>query len=124
MSTFHGIISNRIKDMCSSAGIRSVSQMTNGTMSKYSHSTVACCLRPFHYNKLCNQNNVVFLIKAAAIIKLFEGLCFLTLFTMLNYFCINHGDHRDFQFEIIINVLFSFSCFICIAMLWVYSHYK
>ena len=44
--------------------------------------------------------------------------------TTLKYICINHGDQRVFQFEIIINVLVSSFWFIWIPMLWVYDDYK
>ena len=43
---------------------------------------------------------------------------------MLKYFCINYGDQRVFQFEIIINDLPCSFCFIWISVLWVYGHYK
>ena len=52
-----------------------------------------------------------------------NSIQWLTL-TTLNYFCINHGEKRFFQFEIIINGLVSFFRFICIHMLWVHDHYK
>ena len=40
----------------------------------------------------------------------------------LKYVCINHGGL--FPFEIIINVLVTFSRYICIHISWVYGHYK
>ena len=55
------------------------------------------------------------LIKFVAVIQL-------TL-EILKYFCINHGDQRFLQFEIIINVLVVSFRFIWIPMLWVYGHY-
>ena len=44
--------------------------------------------------------------------------------TALIYFCINHGDHSYFKFEIIIYILIISFCFIWIPMFWVYGHYK
>ena len=42
----------------------------------------------------------------------------------MKYCCINHGDQRVFQFEIIINALASFFRLIWISMVCVYGHYK
>ena len=44
--------------------------------------------------------------------------------TTLKYVCINHGDQRVFQFEVIIYVLVSSFRFIWIHMPWIYDHYK
>ena len=38
--------------------------------------------------------------------------------------CINHGDQRLFQFEIILNISVGSFRFISIDMLWVYDFYK
>ena len=44
--------------------------------------------------------------------------------TTLKYFCINYGDRRVFQFEIIVKVLVNSLRFFRMPMLWVCGHYN
>ena len=41
----------------------------------------------------------------------------------MNFYA-NHEDQKVFEYNIIINVLVSYFCFIWIPMLWIYGHYN